>query len=133
VLRQAGALRRLAHRFSLEQLRTLDPEARTKWTSMLRGHAQALQRELAGLRQELRPFAESGSAGPQDIPPINTDKDLQEAANRLFELCSANDQSFRSAFTASPNSSSAAGIKSPRFWSSLRGAEAIANRIAGSR
>ena len=134
VLRQAGALQRLAHRFSPEQLRVLDPEARTKWTSMLRDHAQALQRQLSGLRQELRPFFDSSSAiSPQDIPAINTDKDLQEAANRLFELCSANDQSLRSAFTASPNSSSAAGIKSARFWSSLRSAEVIANKIADSR
>jgi RNA polymerase sigma factor (sigma-70 family) len=134
VLRQAGALQRLAHRFSLEQLRALEPEARTKWSSMLRDHAQALQRELSGLRQELRPFFDSSRGlSPQDIPTIKSDQDLQEAANQLFELCSANDQSLRSAFTASPNSSSAAGIKSPRFWSSLRSAEVIANKIADSR
>jgi RNA polymerase sigma factor (sigma-70 family) len=134
VLRQAGALQRLAHRFTLDQLRALEPEARTKWTSMLREHAQALQRELADLRQELRPFLDSSSAiSPQDIPTINTDKDLQEATNRLFELCSANDQSLRSAFTASPNSSSVAGIESAGFWSSLRSAEVIANKIADSR
>jgi RNA polymerase sigma factor (sigma-70 family) len=132
VLRHAGALQRLAHRFSPEQLRTLEPEARTKWRGILREHAQALQRELVSLRQDLRPFADSNAGiGSQDIPTIDTDHDLQQVTNRLLELCSANDQSLRSAFTASPNSSNSDGIKSPRFWSSLSGAEIIAARIAG--
>ncbi|HLA09448.1 MAG TPA: RNA polymerase sigma factor [Pyrinomonadaceae bacterium] len=133
VLRRAGALQRLAHRFSVEQLRSLEPEARGKWLGMLREHAQALQRDLSGLRQELRPFFPSSSGiGPQGVPAMNTDQDLQQATDRLFELCSANDQLLRSAFTASPNNSNVAGVESPRFWSSLRGSEVIAAKIAGT-
>ena len=130
LLRQAGALQRLTQRFSVEQLRTLNPDARSKWLTLLREHAQAVQRELTGIRQELRPFSDSAStAGSQEFSKIETDRDLQQAANRLFELCSATDQALRSAFTISPNSSNAAAIKSPQFWGLLKSAESLTTQI----
>ncbi len=127
-LRHAGAMDRLAQRFSLEQLRTLDPEARNKWLGLLRGHALALERELSGLHRDLGPFLSSGSslgAGQ----PINSDQDLQQAIHRLFELCSATDQSVRSAFTISESGSGASAIKSPQFFRSLTSAENLAAKI----
>jgi len=39
-LLQASALKRLVRRFSPEEIRTLEPEARTKWLAMIREHAQ---------------------------------------------------------------------------------------------
>src|ERR1051325_5034056 len=134
VLRHAGALQRLAQRFSIEQLQMLDPEARSRWQQMLSVHAQALQRELSGLRRELGPFADFSSLGTsQELSKIGTDRELQQSSTRLFELCSANDQALRSAFTVSPNSSNAAAIRSPQFWNSFRTAESLAARIARSQ
>jgi hypothetical protein len=127
-LRHAGALNRLAQRFSIEQLRTLDPEARDKWLGLLRGHAQALERELSSLRRDLGPFMASGS-GPAEGFSIDTDADLQQGIHRLFTLCSATDQSVRSAFTISDSSSGTSAIKSPQFFRSLTGAEALAKSI----
>jgi RNA polymerase sigma factor (sigma-70 family) len=130
-LTHAGALNRLAQRFSIEQLRALDPEARNTWLLMLRGHAQSLQHELSGLRRELGLFIATSSSGdPQEETRIATDKDLQQAANRLFELCLANDQAVRSSLTISQNSSNVLAIKSPQFWRSLSSAETIAAKLA---
>ncbi len=129
-LRHAGALERLAQRFSLEQLRTLDPEARNKWLGLLRAHSQALERELTGLRRDLGPLISSSAVG--DSPAglkIESDQDLQQAIHRLFELCSANDQVIRSAFTVSENGANASAIKSPSFSRSLSAAETLANSI----
>jgi hypothetical protein len=127
-LRHAGAMDRLAQRFSLEQLRTLDPEARSKWLGLLRSHAQALERELSGLHRDLGPFVSSGSpSGAEES--INSDQDLQQAIHRLFELCSATDQAVRSSFTISASGSSAVAVKSPQFFRSLTGAEALVKSI----
>ena len=130
-LRHAGALERLAQRFSLEQLRTLDPEARNKWLGLLRAHAQAVERELGNLRRDLGPFTSSGSPGSEESVRIDNDQDFQEAVHRLFELCSASDQAVRSAFTISESSSNASAIKSTQFFRSLSEAEALAGRISG--
>lgn len=135
VLRHAGALERLAQRFSFEQLRTLDQEARKKWLSLLRAHAQALDRELGGLRRELGPFISSESPTgsqegmKQEPMKLDTDRDLQQAVHRLFELCSAIDQAVRSAFTISENNSNASAIRSAQFSRSLSGAKALAKSI----
>jgi len=127
-LRHAGALDRLSQRFSLEQLRTLDPDARTKWLGLLRSHAQALERELSGLHRDLGPFVSSEvPSGAEES--INSDQDLQQAIHRLFELCSATDQAVRSSFTISASGSSAVAVKSPQFFRSLTGAEALVKSI----
>ena len=130
-MRHASALDRLAQRFSSEQLRTLDPEARKKWLGLLRGHAQAIARDVEGLRGELAPFISSGS-GSESQPAfdINSDQDLQQAIHRLFQLCSANDQLIRSAFTISESGSKGSAINSPQFFRSLRECESLASRIS---
>ncbi|HEY2976044.1 MAG TPA: RNA polymerase sigma factor, partial [Pyrinomonadaceae bacterium] len=43
--RHALALKQIAERFSLEDLRSLDPQAKAKWQAMLAQHARALQQE----------------------------------------------------------------------------------------
>ena len=125
-LRHAGALERLAQRFSLEQLRTLDPEARNKWLALLRSHAQALERDLNGLHRDLGPFINESPPGAQI--KIESDADLQQTIHRLFELCTSSDQAVRAAFTISEGASGSA-IKSSQFSRTLSGAEALANSI----
>jgi hypothetical protein len=131
-MRHASALDRLAQRFSPEQLRTLDPEARNKWLGLLRGHAQAIARDVEALRGELGPFFSPGTSPSesQQAFDINSDQDLQQAIHRLFQLCSANDQLVRSAFTISESSSKGSAIGSPQFFRSLRECEGLASRIS---
>src|SRR5260370_27310448 len=76
-VQHAWALKRLAERFSPDDLRTLAPEARAKWLSMMNGHAAAIRQELAGLRQELGPVVgrSSSSASEQEID-VSSDQEL---------------------------------------------------------
>ena len=131
-MRHSSALDRLAQRFSSEQLRTLDPEARNKWLGLLRIHAQAIARDVEALRGDLGPFISSGpsSSESQQALDVNSDQDLQQAIHRLFQLCSANDQLVRSAFTISESGSKGSAIGSPQFFRSLRECESLASRIS---
>jgi RNA polymerase sigma factor (sigma-70 family) len=131
----AAALKRLINQFSAEDLRTLAPEARAKWLTLIRNHARAFQSETVRLRQDLRPifFPAAPPDAPQDGARITDDADLSRAIARLFELGSANDEAIRSAFSISPSDTDALAIKTPQFWRSLRDAEAVAERIQGIR
>ncbi len=133
-LLRAGTLKRLVNRFSPQDLRTLDAEARAKWSAMIQAHAGVIQRETIMLWQELQPvFFPSSSAalldGAEEEPAITDESDLVAAADRLFALCSANERSVNSAFTLSANTSLGAAIKTPLFRRSLKSAEELAAKI----
>jgi DNA-directed RNA polymerase specialized sigma24 family protein len=134
-LQHAWALKRLAERWSPEQLRTLDSEARAKWLTIIRAHVQAIQRETANVRQGLQPiFGGSFATGAETRVEINNDADLVREMEQLFKLCLANDEVIRAGFTISPDSGRAAAVKSSQFWQSLREAEKLASNIeAGAR
>lgn len=128
----AWALKRLAERFSVEDLRTLTPDARSKWLSMIHQHAQVLEHELATLRAELNPVFPGVSATDtgDETPVGSSDQELQQAIARLFELCSRQEQAIRSAFAVAPSSSGASVVRSAQFWRSLRTAEKLAARMS---
>ena len=111
-------------------MRTVTPDARTKWLQMVREHAAAFERETATLRHELQPvFGTSVDSVPTtNESEINNDADLAQAVERTHKLALANNDAIRSAFTISSRSSSAA-IKSPQFWRALMTAGAVAARI----
>jgi len=133
-IQHAWAIKRLTSRFSVEELRALDPESRAKWLAMIRGHARAIHQELAMLRQGLMPVFPIPDAGlaPSTID-ISDDKALSAAAERLIDLCSANDTVLRSALTISSDTSRASSIKTSRFWRSINDAESLAASLANSR
>ncbi len=129
-LRHAWALKGLADRFSADELRSLDAPARSKWLFMIRQHAQALQQETVTLRRELAPLfpgasSDEGSAGIE----IGSDSDLVRAIERLFDLCSEQERTVRSAFTISTDPSNAPAIRTQHFWRSLKSAERLAAQI----
>jgi len=126
-LLQASALKRLVRRFSPEEIKALEPEARTKWLAMIREHTQAYQREVAALRQQLGSvFGGPGVAAAQEN--VN-EESLVRAADRLVQLSYGNDEAVRSAFTVSAGGQTAASIKSPQFWRGLANAERLAAAI----
>jgi RNA polymerase sigma factor (sigma-70 family) len=130
-LRHAWALKGLADRFSADELRSLDAPARSKWLFMIRQHARALQQEIVTLRRELAPIfpgasSDEASAGIE----IGSDSDLVRAIERLFDLCSEQERTVRSAFAISTDPSSAPAIKTAHFWQSLKSAERLAAQIS---
>lgn len=127
---RAGALKRLIGQFTLAEIKSLSPEAREKWLSLIRSHARVLQQETAALRQDLTPVFGGGTGGGS-VSAIDDDAALIRSVNRLFELGAANDRTVRSTLSISSNSS--AGTLSADFFRSLRTTEEIASRLQSVR
>jgi len=130
-LQRAWALKRLAGRFSEEDLRSLNPEAREKWLGVIRAHARACEQEVKKLRYELQQIFPTHSAVEEsEEAEITNDADLIRAAGRLLDLMSANDRAVRSAFTISAKETGAdQALMNQQFWHGLRGVERLAARI----
>jgi len=134
---RALALKRLAQRFSPEELRTLAPEARTKWLALLREHARAFRSETASLRQELQTIFNggfnggfnAGSAAGAPAAAFTNDESLIRAAVELTGLAQQYDEAIQSAFTLSTRSGGVSAMKSPQFWRWLSNAESLAVQI----
>jgi RNA polymerase sigma factor (sigma-70 family) len=128
----AGALKRLIGRFSAEDLRTLSPDARSRWLKVVRSHARAIEQESNALRRELSAvFAPSSTFDErQSSVEITDDASLYPAAERLFELVAANDRVVSSAFAISVDATTTSAIRAPQFWGSLRDAEALATKMS---
>jgi RNA polymerase sigma factor (sigma-70 family) len=124
-------LRRLIYRFAGVDMRTLTPDARAKFLSMVHEHAIAFESKNAVLRQDIGPIFFSGSATPaaEEIS-IKNDGDLARAVERLHKLALSNNDAIGSAFTISAQSSATA-IKSVAFWQSLYKASQLAKAISG--
>src|SRR5688572_474998 len=124
----AVELKRLVARFARVDLRTVAPDARSKWLEMMREHALAYQRETAALRRQLQPiFFSATPANVAEDLAVNSDADLTRAVERLHRTALANNKAISLAFTLSTESSAAA-FKSPQFR--LEGAARLAERIA---
>ena len=123
-LLHASALKRLVARFTPEEARSLEPEARGKWLGMVREHARGVASEVGVLEAELNPVFGGGGAAAAAGDP-----DPSRAAGRLVELSYANDAAVHAAFTVSEGAGGTSRVKSPEFRRSLREAVALASSI----
>jgi len=122
-------LKRLVEQFANVDMRTVAPEARTKWLAMLREHATAFARENAALREEIQPVFFPGIVlQDNENALLQSDADLARLVQRLHKLALSNNEAIRSAFTIS-SQSSANAFKSGAFWQSLQRAENLADKI----
>jgi RNA polymerase sigma factor (sigma-70 family) len=122
-------LKRLIERFASVDMRTVAPDARAKWLTMLHEHATAFARENAALREEIQPVFFPGVVLQNNEDAlIQSDADLARVVERLHKLALSNNEAIRSAFTISAQSSANA-FKSVGFWQSLQRAENLADRI----
>jgi RNA polymerase sigma factor (sigma-70 family) len=122
-------LKRLVSRFANVDMRTVAPDARTKWLKMLHQHAADFERETALLRNEIEPiFFPGPSLTVAEETPIQSDVELARAVEQMHKSALANNEGIRSAFTIS-SQSSAAAIKSAAFRQSLQRAEKLAESI----
>jgi len=125
----AVELKRLIHRFANVDMRTVAPDARSKFLEMVHEHATAFERKNVLLREELQPVFSPGtelSVGEDKL--IQSDAELARAVEQLHKLALFNTDAVRSAFTISSQSFPTA-IKSPSFWQSLQKAEQLARQI----
>jgi RNA polymerase sigma factor (sigma-70 family) len=123
-------LKQLGSRFSPAQVDALHPSTRTRWLVMVRGHAEALRREIAFLRGELQPifFRERGGIETETVE-LSDSADLAFAIDRLHKVVLANDEIIRSGFAASSDAVASPAVKSARFRASLASSERLAARI----
>jgi RNA polymerase sigma factor (sigma-70 family) len=126
--RHALALKQIAERFSPDDLRALDPEARNQWRAMMSQHAVAVQQELEALRRELQPVFPLASGGDAE-QPVSSDSDFARAAKRLFEMTSAVDEAIGKSFSIYASGNTSAPVKRNEFSRSLANATALAQRL----
>ncbi|HEY2974606.1 MAG TPA: RNA polymerase sigma factor [Pyrinomonadaceae bacterium] len=127
--RHALAMKQIAERFSLDDLRNLDPNARANWRAMLAQHARLLQQETAALRREVEqafPPLAASSIGGLDV---TSDETVVRAVQQLFALAVSNDDNMRRSFAIYAGKQGVAPVKTPQFWQSLKSAEALAGLI----
>lgn len=124
-------LKQLGSRFSAAQLDRFTPSARAKWVSLVRNHAEALQRELSTLDGELRQiiFSNESLKPEAERVEILTSAALPAEIDRLHRLIVIIDQSVRSSFAASSAAASNDGVKSTRFRSELATSLILAEKI----
>lgn len=129
-LLRAVELKQMVARVARVDMRTVAPDARSKWLEMMRAQAAAFERENAALRSELQPVFFSGTSTDvvEDVA-ITGDADLARAIERLHRLALANNDAIRQAFTIS-KASSAAAFMSPQFRRNLEGAARLSDRIS---
>ncbi len=122
-------LKKLMARFSKVDMRSVTQDARSKWLSMVHGHAAAFEREAESLYQELEPvFFPNATVSATENVLIQNDVELARAVERLHQLALFNNEAVSSALTISSHSS-AATIKTSQFRRSLLAAVTLAKRI----
>ncbi len=127
---QARALRQIAGRFSQEELRTLDDEARAKWRAMILQHARSFQREAGELRRKLERVFSGSAAVEESVGDIKSDAELVQGIERLFSLWSTVDENVRQTFSMGSSGETGIAVRHAQFWQSLKTAETIAARIS---
>src|SRR6266536_2034192 len=127
--RHALAVKQIAERFSLDDLRALDPQAKANWRAMLAQHARALLQETASLRRELESAFPSLASGTEGGVDVTGDEALVRAAQRLFAVAVNNDDSTYRSFAVFAGKQGNVPVKTPQFWQSLANAERLAQAI----
>jgi hypothetical protein len=121
---RASALQKLVQRFSASDAQSLSPEAREKWSTMIREQIIGYQRSVAAVRNDLRriyPAAGSATA-------IASAGSVQEASAQLLRISFRNDDVIRRAFTVAEGNSGSVAL-SVELWQSLAEAEQLAREI----
>ncbi len=133
VLQHAGALMSLTGRFSVEELKHLNPESRAKWLALVHQHAQGLRQNVVLIQGELGEALGQQRTDVFAEPSMQDDAMLVRTVNRLFTTASGIDQTVRATLSLSNNPGSAAKIKGIQFWRSLASAEDLASKVAASK
>ncbi len=130
-LLRAYALKRLASRFSLDEIRALNAEARAEWLTLVREHARIFADETEAMRQQLQLVI--GAAEPADGGQAEVDGKVEArliaAIDRLFKLGIANNRAVRAAFAIPTHATTRTSINMAQLWRSLIDAEKLSREI----
>jgi len=125
----ARSLKQTLNRFSQDDLRTLEPEAKRKLMALLRAQAVSLERETQTLHRELETVFPAVATSAPEEKGIASDGDLLAAINRLAEIVAQTDGGVRSSFSLSASGTNSAPVKSAEFWRGLLGSEALVANV----
>jgi hypothetical protein len=129
--RHALAMKQIAERFSLDDLRALDPQAKANWQAMLAQHARAFQQETAALRRELEGAFPSLASGSEPVAiATGNDELLVRAVQQLFGLAVSNDDNMRRSFAIYGGKQGTPPVKTVQFWRTLKSAESLAAQLS---
>lgn len=130
-LQHAWALKRLVERFSAEELRKLEPEARRKWLAMMHRHALALEQATRQMRQELEPvfFPTALADNSKETIEIGGERELTGTVLHLLELSAAHRRVMHSAFALSPETAQDTSLRNSPLWRSLTAAAKFAAAV----
>jgi hypothetical protein len=128
--RHALAMKQIAERLSLDDLRALDPQTKANWRAMIAQHARALQQETASLRRDLEQAFPALAAGNEAGIDVTNDEAIVRAAQQLFALSVSNDDNMHRSFAVFAGKQGVAPVKTAQFWHSLKSAEALAGVIS---
>ena len=127
------AMRRLARQFSAAELKTLSPEAKSKWLGLIVSYARNFKAESEGLSRDLGNVFNAPNVSGSANVAVNSIDDLPRAIEMLVSLASNNDRVIRSALTISAGDAQSSALKATQFWQSVKNAEALATKIASMK
>lgn len=128
-LQHAWALKRIAERFSAEDMAKLNSAGRGNLNRIIATHASAIARETRELQRSLQPVLfPSGVAAAADTGSLDSGE-LAQAVSRLFEMCSANDQDVRAAFTVATDRSPTLAVTTSTFWQRISTTCTLAEKL----
>lgn len=129
----AWALVHVVERYPRRTVLALDAEAREAWSTLIRTHATAFQREIAAVQQELRPIFTPAAPPEGDWSPREEARDdvpdLTQVAQDLIGLDRARDEAIRSAFAVSATGPGVSAVQADEFWQLLRNSQRAARAI----
>lgn len=129
----ALALKQIAERFSPEDLAAMTPEQHKHWRDMLQSHALDVLKETRLMGENLEPIFGGNSEDRRPlVSSLKSDAELIDAAAKLSDLTSSNDNAVWHSFAASTQASNVTLVCLPEFWDSLVDAEVLAQEISDS-
>lgn len=124
------ALRRLSRQFSPNEIRELSDPARSKWTGLIRSHANSYSRGLGRVSSDIsRKFGGSGKGGG----PVAAVSDVTQLIRNIDELqrvAAEIDRMVSSALSTSAQGRRLGDLQNARFWQLVDRAEELSASIA---
>jgi anti-sigma factor RsiW len=127
----AQALKHIADIAPWSDSEIVTSKTNEKWHALVARHAQASQREIHQLEQQLSPiFAHGFSAGGIFASGISGTGDLRPTANRLLNLTTDSDRIVWQALSSNASPADRRGLTNIQFWRMLKEEDSLASQLA---
>jgi hypothetical protein len=124
------ALRRLSRQFTTSEIKEMPDSARSKWTGLIRSHANSYSRGLARVSGDIsRKFGGSGKGGGT-VAAVSDVNQLIRNIDELQRVAAEIDRMVSSALSTSTQGRRIGDLQSARFWQLVDRAEELSASIA---